>query len=115
MGGPLTISLQIKFSRGASSHFDHKMELSSGALLHVSLEGQPSCKRVPTYVCYTSNNQKKHMKSAKDQSAGQPSHPCGRPRSLVTSADQIGSCRVKRAVEEKSVSEEINRETHVRK
>ena len=29
---------------------------------------------------------------------GQPSHPCGRPRSLVTSADQTGSCRRKRAV-----------------
>ena len=33
---------------------------------------------------------------------GQPSHPCGRPRSLVTSADQNGSCRRKRAVEKKT-------------
>ena len=33
---------------------------------------------------------------------GQPSHPCGRPRSLVTSADQTGSCRRKRAVDKKN-------------
>ena len=29
---------------------------------------------------------------------GQPSHPCGRPRSLGTSADETGSCRRKKAV-----------------